>query len=110
MQKMMTPATSDPQQASVQSIMKFMPFMFGYFALVVPSGLTLYWFTSNTLAIAQQYFTKTQINTEPTTDGAKGKPAPVAVEAGGSTDEVSSGGSTKRQNAKSKRRKKRRKR
>jgi membrane protein insertase Oxa1/YidC/SpoIIIJ len=71
----------------------------------------LYWFTSNTLAIAQQYFTKTQINTEPTTAGAKkGEPAPVAVEAGGSADEVSSGGSTKRQNAKSKRRKKRRKR
>jgi YidC/Oxa1 family membrane protein insertase len=111
MQQMMTPATSDPQQASVQSIMKFMPFMFGYFALVVPSGLTLYWFTSNTLAIAQQYFTKTQITTEPTTDGAKkGKPAPVAVEAGGSADEVSSGGSTKSQHAKSKRRKKRRKR
>jgi YidC/Oxa1 family membrane protein insertase len=111
MQKMMTPATTDPQQASVQSIMKFMPFMFGYFALVVPSGLTLYWFTSNTLAIAQQYFTKTKINTEPTTAGAKGEPAPVAIEAGSSAEEVSSsGGSTKSQNAKSKRRKKRRKR
>jgi len=111
MQQMMTPPSSDPQQASMQSIMKFMPFMFGYFALVVPSGLTLYWFTSNTLAIAQQYFTKTQINTQPTTDGVKkGKPAPVAVEAGGSADEVSSGGSTTSQDAKSKRRKKRRKR
>jgi YidC/Oxa1 family membrane protein insertase len=38
MQQMMTPPTTDPQQASMQSIMKFMPLMFGYFALVVPSG------------------------------------------------------------------------
>jgi YidC/Oxa1 family membrane protein insertase len=111
MQQMMTPATSDPQQASMQSVMKFMPLMFGYFALVVPSGLTLYWFTSNILAMAQQYFTKTKATTEPTTDGAKkGKPAPVAIEAGGAADEVSSGESTESQDAKSKRRKKRRKR
>ncbi len=60
MQQMMTPPTTDPQQASMQSVMKFMPLMFGYFALIVPSGLTLYWFTSNLLAMAQQYFTKTQ--------------------------------------------------
>jgi len=108
MQQMMTPTSTDPQQASMQSIMKFMPFMFGYFALVVPSGLTLYWFTSNTLAIAQQYFTKTQIQTEPATDGGKkGIPAPVAVESGGSADADSSGGSTKSQDAKSKRKKRR---
>jgi YidC/Oxa1 family membrane protein insertase len=49
----------------MNSVMKFMPFMFGYFALVVPSGLTLYWFTSNILAIVQQYFTKTQISGAP---------------------------------------------
>ena len=64
MQQMMTPPTTDPQQQSMQSIMKFMPFMFGYFALIVPSGLTLYWFTSNILALVQQYFTKTQMQTD----------------------------------------------
>lgn len=64
MQQMMTPPSTDPQQASMQSVMKFMPLMFGYFALIVPSGLTLYWFTSNLLAMAQQYFTKTQAEQE----------------------------------------------
>jgi YidC/Oxa1 family membrane protein insertase len=72
MQQMMTPANPDPQQASMNSVMKFMPFMFGYFALVVPSGLTLYWFTSNLLAIVQQYFTKTQISGAPA--GVTGAP------------------------------------
>ena len=62
MQNMMTPPTTDPQQASMMSIMKFMPLMFGYFALVVPAGLTLYWFTSNILAMGQQYFTRTQFD------------------------------------------------
>ena len=74
MQQMMTPPTTDPQQASMQSIMKFMPLMFGYFALIVPSGLTLYWFTSNILAMVQQYFTHTQL--QPGSAGsAVGSPA-----------------------------------
>jgi len=42
---MMTPQSDDPQQKSMGQVMMFMPFMFGYFALVVPSGLSLYWFT-----------------------------------------------------------------
>ena len=70
MQQMMTPPTTDPQQASMQSIMKFMPLMFGYFALIVPSGLTLYWFTSNLLAMAQQYFTRTNLTPAPAAAGA----------------------------------------
>jgi YidC/Oxa1 family membrane protein insertase len=69
MQKMMSPPTTDPQQASMQKMMQFMPLMFGYFALVVPSGLTLYWFTSNILAMAQQYFTKTQYDSAPASAG-----------------------------------------
>lgn len=76
MQQMMTPPSTDPQQASMQSVMKFMPLMFGYFALVVPSGLTLYWFTSNILAMAQQYFTRTQTQTAPVSS-AVGPPAPA---------------------------------
>lgn len=79
MQDMMTPANPDPQQASMNTVMKIMPFMFGYFALVVPSGLTLYWFTSNLLAIVQQYFTKTQLSTAPAgaAGAAVGSSAPV---------------------------------
>lgn len=78
MQQMMTPANPDPQQASMNSMMKIMPLMFGYFSLIVPSGLTLYWFTSNILALIQQYFT--QGGLKPAAVPA-GKPisAPVAV-------------------------------
>lgn len=117
MQKMMSPPTTDPQQASMQSVMKFMPLMFGYFALVVPSGLTLYWFTSNILAMAQQYFTKTQYDSAP----APGKtpasssapanpepanPAPADNAAPANPEE----GSTKSKNVRKSKRKKRRKR
>src|SRR5262245_6815436 len=65
MQQMMTPPSSDPQQQQMQSMMKFMPLMFGYFSLVVPSGLTLYWFTSNVLGMLQNYFTKSQLSSTP---------------------------------------------
>ncbi|GAB4408438.1 MAG: hypothetical protein Fur0044_01690 [Anaerolineae bacterium] len=79
MQQMMTPPNPDPQQASMQSMMKIMPLMFGYFSLIVPSGLTLYWFTSNILALAQQYFT--QNNLKPAT-ASVGKPLSASVATG----------------------------
>ncbi|MBA0834572.1 hypothetical protein Goarm_006913 [Gossypium armourianum] len=37
-----------------QALTKFLPLMIGYFALSVPSGLSLYWFTNNILSTAQQ--------------------------------------------------------
>lgn len=58
-QRMITPAVDggdDGQQAMMSQMMNFMPLMFGFFALEVPSGLTLYWATSNILQIVQQYF------------------------------------------------------
>lgn len=70
MQQMMTPPNPDPQQASMNSMMKFMPLMFGYFSLIVPSGLTLYWFTSNMLALGQQYFTQNSMKPAVATSGA----------------------------------------
>jgi YidC/Oxa1 family membrane protein insertase len=86
MQQMMTPPSTDPQQQQMQSMMKFMPLMFGYFSLIVPSGLTLYWFTSNLLAMVQSYFTKTRLNTTPSrveSSIASPVPAtPVAVTSG----------------------------
>jgi YidC/Oxa1 family membrane protein insertase len=69
MQQMMTPPNPDPQQASMNSMMKIMPIMFGYFSLIVPSGLTLYWFTSNMLALIQQYFTQTSLKPATTPAG-----------------------------------------
>lgn len=117
MQQMMTPPTTDPQQASMQSVMKFMPLMFGYFALVVPSGLTLYWFTSNILALAQQYFTKTQrvgststqttsvISSTPLPDNT---PVPANSTPSNSTPAISSGEGAKDKDAKSRRKKRKR--
>ncbi|CAG9465754.1 unnamed protein product [Pedinophyceae sp. YPF-701] len=56
--RMMQPATQsdDPAAQQTQAILKFLPFMLGWFSLNVPSGLTLYWFTNNILTTAQQQF------------------------------------------------------
>ncbi len=55
-QRLMTPTSPDPQQASMNQMMLFMPFMFGFFALQVPQGLALYWVTSNLFSLGQQFF------------------------------------------------------
>lgn len=44
------------QQQMQQSMQVLLPLMFGYFTLVSPLGLGLYWFVSNCIAIIQQYF------------------------------------------------------
>lgn len=63
-QRMTMPKTDDSQQKAMSQLMTFMPLMFGYFALVVPSGLSLYWFTSNILSMIQQYFITKSRNAE----------------------------------------------
>ncbi len=55
-QRMMSPQSNDPNQKAMSQAMMLMPLMFGYFALIVPSGLTLYWFTNNILSMAQQWW------------------------------------------------------
>ncbi len=58
MQKWMTPPTptSDNAQAKMmQQMSLMMTVMFGFFTLQVPSGLTLYWVTSNLLQMLQQW-------------------------------------------------------
>jgi YidC/Oxa1 family membrane protein insertase len=47
---------SDSQSQMMNQMMFFMPIMFGYITLGLPSGLTLYWTVSNVLSIIQQYF------------------------------------------------------
>ena len=114
-QKLMTPPSSDPQQNQMQNVMKFMPLMFGYISLVVPSGLTLYWFTSNMLGVAQHYFTKTQMEDKtPATAKApvssSNTPVPVSsapVNTPVPADSEESDKSKKRKHAKSKRKSKR---
>jgi YidC/Oxa1 family membrane protein insertase len=53
-QQKMTPTQSDPVQ---QKMMMFMPVIFTAMFLRAPSGLAIYWFVSNLLAIGQQYAT-----------------------------------------------------
>ena len=53
-QQRMTPTGGDPVQ---QKMMMMMPLVFTFMFLWMPSGLTVYWFFSNLLAIGQQYIT-----------------------------------------------------
>lgn len=60
-QKMAQPAKGsgqqqDPQMRMMNQMMFFMPIMFAWITLGLPSGLTLYWTVSNILALVQQYF------------------------------------------------------
>jgi YidC/Oxa1 family membrane protein insertase len=57
-QQRMTPSSADPMQ---QKMMMFMPVMFTVMFLWAPSGLVLYWFTSNLCAIGQQQVTNSII-------------------------------------------------
>jgi YidC/Oxa1 family membrane protein insertase len=57
-QRMMPPAGGDPLQ---QKMFMFMPLIFLFTFLWSPSGLAVYWFTSNIMAIGQQYVTNRMI-------------------------------------------------
>jgi YidC/Oxa1 family membrane protein insertase len=57
--RMTTPMspTADPQQQQVNQTMQLMmPLMFAFFTLQFPSGLALYWFSTNLVSIVLQYF------------------------------------------------------
>ncbi|KAF0918284.1 hypothetical protein E2562_023362 [Oryza meyeriana var. granulata] len=54
MEIMKPPQTDDPSQKNTLLVLKFLPFMIGWFSLSVPSGLSIYWFTNNILSTAQQ--------------------------------------------------------
>ena len=53
-QQRLTPTQGDPMQ---QRIMMLMPIMFTFMFLWAPSGLVIYWLTSNVLGIGQQVVT-----------------------------------------------------
>ena len=56
-QKMVTPATADPkQQAQSRMMLWMMPMMFAFLTMTFPSGLALFWVTSNIIRIVIQYF------------------------------------------------------
>jgi YidC/Oxa1 family membrane protein insertase len=57
-QQRMMPTTADPIQ---QKMFLLMPVIFTVSFLWAPSGLVIYWFASNALAIGQQYLTNRMI-------------------------------------------------
>jgi YidC/Oxa1 family membrane protein insertase len=78
LQKMMTTPNPDPQTSSMNRMMSFMPLMFGFFAIQVPSGLSLYWVTMNIFSMVQQYLMTGWGGLAPKKKGAvqaKGSPA-----------------------------------
>jgi len=71
-QKMMTPTTADPrQQAQSQMMLWMMPLMFAFLTLSFPSGLALYWVTSNIISIVMQYLITGWGGLIPSKDGKK---------------------------------------
>lgn len=57
-QSLTQPKAPDPQARQQQKMFLFMPLVFGIMFYSVPSGLTLYWFTSTLLGIAEQILIK----------------------------------------------------
>jgi YidC/Oxa1 family membrane protein insertase len=70
-QKMAMSKIKDPQQLQQQRMMLFMPFMFAFICMQMPSGLVLYWFVNNVLGIGQQWLVNKQT-------GRLAAPAPKA--------------------------------
>jgi YidC/Oxa1 family membrane protein insertase len=64
-QKIISPPSDDPAQKQSQNILRFIPFMIGWFSLNVPSGLTLYWFVNNIISTAQQVYMKKSLAGSP---------------------------------------------
>ncbi|CAI8046192.1 Membrane protein insertase YidC 2 [Geodia barretti] len=57
-QKMMTYPSQDPKQAQTQQMMLWMmPLLFVFLTFSFPSGLALYWLTSNLMGVGIQYVT-----------------------------------------------------
>ncbi len=54
LQTKFTPQTADNKQAKI--MMYTMPIVFTWISLMLPSGMTLYWFVNTVLGIAQQFY------------------------------------------------------
>lgn len=85
MQKWMTattPSSNDSQAQMMQQVSLMMTFMFGFFTLTVPSGLTLYWVVSNLLQMLQQWVITSErfnLTGAKTAAAGEGKTKPVNV-------------------------------
>ena len=82
--KLLQPPQAEPQNeqmAMTQSILEYLPFMIGFFALNVPSGLAIYWVINNFVSTASTLAIKNAVGTAPATAGAAGGAAAVASSA-----------------------------
>lgn len=71
-QKMtMTTSTDPKQQSQAQMMLWMMPMMFAFLTISFPSGLALYWVTSNVISIVMQYFVTGWGGLVPPTGGKK---------------------------------------
>lgn len=72
--EIMTPKDS-PQQGNI--VLKFLPFMIGWFSLSVPAALCLYWVTNNIVTTATSVIIRNSMKMEPVSAG--GASAAVAT-------------------------------
>ena len=77
-QQKMTPVMGDPRQAKM---MLFMPVVFTFMFLNLPSGLVLYWTLSNVLQIAQQHYMNREGSKADKADKTEKAPARAAKKA-----------------------------
>ena len=78
-QKIMSPQqSSDPSQAQANAILKFLPFMIGWFSLNVPAGLTLYWIVNNVITTTQTVYLRSSVASA-AAGGAAAQPATKTV-------------------------------
>lgn len=85
----MQPAPADPKQAEMQSVMKIMLPVFGFLFYTLPSGLLLYFLTSTSIGMAEQFYIKRMLK------GLEDDPKALAEVAGASTDNNQSKGKSK---------------
>jgi YidC/Oxa1 family membrane protein insertase len=81
---LMQPKTEDPQQQQSNAILKVLPLMIGWFALSVPSALSVYWATNNIVTTATSLWIKNSL---------AANPPPVVTSAGTSAAASSSSSS-----------------
>lgn len=103
-QKLTVPASapsSDPQSAQMQQSMTVtMPLMFGFFAMQMPAGLSIYFIVSNLVGMGVQWATNRWLNNddEAMTETASRKPA---ASAGRSVEQTASSDTASGKNRKS---------
>ena len=100
-QKMVQSPSVDAQQMSQQRMMTLMfPIVFGFFSLIFPVGLVLYWVASNGIGIVMQYFItgrkglKSMLGIQPSTGSRLGPTLTEALpdkELGGDGESTASG-------------------